>query len=751
MQSLPQKSRGSGNRGAAWGRWGTGRVRTVLASIALAAAAGCDRSHKESAVSTPDPPTTAAANRLAESSSPYLLQHADNPVDWYPWGEEAFAAARAADKPIFLSIGYSTCHWCHVMAHESFEDPEVARLMNEAFVNIKVDREERPDIDDVYMTVCQMTTGSGGWPLTILMTPDRKPFFAGTYFPRESRLGRIGMVDLVPRIAEMWKHRRDELVDSAERITAALSQAGAAAPGETLDAEVLTRGYRQLADSFDASAGGFGGAPKFPTPTHLTFLLRYGRRTGDAPALAMVEATLRPMRRGGVYDHVGFGFHRYSTDAQWLVPHFEKMLYDQALMTLACVETFGATGRDEYADLAREILTYVLRDMTDDTGGFYSAEDADSEGEEGKFYLWSPEELRDVLGDDEGRLIARVFNVTDEGNFVDPVHGGRTGRSILHRTAPLDELAETLKLPPDALTRRVSAARQKLFDARERRVRPHKDDKVLADWNGLMIAALAKASRALGEPDYAAAAGRAARFVLDHMRDDDGRLLHRYRAGRAGVAGHLDDYAFVVWGLIELYQTDFDPAWLRQALALSDAMVRHFADEEHGGFFFTADDAEALLVRRKDAYDGAVPSGNSVAALNLLRLARLTGRTALESRADRTLRAFAGSIRRTPVAHTQFLAAVDFAVAGGFEVVVAGPADRDDTVAMLAALGREFLPNTVVVFRPTDQEDPEIVALAPYTAAHAPVDGRAAAYVCRDFVCDQPTTDPAEMLRRLKP
>ncbi|MFW6162984.1 MAG: thioredoxin domain-containing protein [Planctomycetota bacterium] len=706
-----------------------------------------DTAHSDTHM-TPDP-EVGQKNRLADSKSPYLLQHADNPVDWYPWGEEAFAKAKKEDKPIFLSIGYSTCHWCHVMAHESFEDPEVARLMNEALVSIKVDREERPDIDNVYMTVCQMMTGSGGWPLTILMTPERKPFFAATYIPKTSRFGRTGMVELIPKIQELWETRRDDVVQSADQIVEHLRSSTGGQAGEALDPSVLALAADQLAARFDATHGGFGGPPKFPTPHNLTFLLRHWKRAGDEQSLKMVEETLRAMRLGGVYDHVGFGFHRYSTDARWLVPHFEKMLYDQALLAMAYVEAFQATGKADYERTARQIFTYVLRDMTAPQGGFYSAEDADSEGVEGKFYVWTVAELREVLGGDDGDLAIRVFNATEDGNFIDEAHRRRTGTNILHLTKPLPELADDLGMDKDTLRERLEGIRRKLCERREKRVHPHKDDKVLTDWNGLMIAALAKGARAFGEPRYAEAATKAARFLLGTLRDADGRLLHRFRAGHVGVRAHLDDYAFLAWGLIELYEATFDVSHLAAAQELTDAMLDGFWDEEAGGFFFTADTAEGLLVRQKESYDGAVPSGNSVAMLVLLRLARITGRAEWEARAEAVGRAFASRVRRMPAAHTQLMAALDFAVGPSFEVVIAGQPGADDTEALLTALRTRFLPNKVVLLRPAGVEEPPIARIAPFVEAQTARDGRATAYVCRDQACREPTTKKDEMLNAL--
>lgn len=688
-------------------------------------------------------------NRLIFEKSPYLLQHARNPVDWYPWGDAAFERARREDKPIFLSIGYSTCHWCHVMEHESFEDPKVARLMNETFINIKVDREERPDVDNIYMTVCQAMTGSGGWPLTIVMTPDKKPFFAATYIPKEARFGRPGMVDLIPRIGELWENNRQKLLESADKITEFLQQTSRGAPGEAPQQTVLDTGFQQLASRFDQTHGGFGSAPKFPSPHNFAFLLRYWHRSGEDRALRMVEKTLQAMRLGGIFDHVGFGFHRYSTDEQWLLPHFEKMLYDQAMMALAYVETYQATGKEFYARTAREIFTYVIRDMTAPEGGFYSAEDADSEGEEGLFYLWTPEEIKQVVGEEDGARVIDWFNVEPGGNFVEQATGQRTGRSILHLRKPLAKLAEEAGMSTSEAETWWAKTRDKLFEAREKRVHPLKDDKVLTDWNGLMIAALAKGTQVLGEERYEQAARRAADFVLETLRDDQGRLLKRYRQGEASLPAHVDDYAFIVWGLLELYEATFDVGHLENAIALNKTMLKHFWDDKNGGLFFSPDTLSELIVRTKEVYDGAIPSGNSVAAMNLLRIGRITGEPELEEKAMNIARAFSDQVQRAPAGHTQLLSALDFAFGPSFEVVIAGQPETKDTEAMVRALMQHYEPNKVVIFRPGQEKRPRIVNLAPFTEAQLSLNGQATAYVCRNYACKAPTTDIDEMLAAL--
>jgi hypothetical protein len=620
--------------------------------------------------------------------------------------------------------------------------------MNEHCVSIKVDREERPDIDHIHMQVTQAISGSGGWPMTVVMTPDREPFFAGTYFPKHARFGHPGMMELLPRLAEIWRDDRARVTESAGQITQMLRGISSGAPGEALDISTLELGASQLAGRFDSEMGGFGSEPKFPTPHNLLFLLRRWKRTGDPTTLEMVETTLRAMRRGGVFDHVGFGWHRYSTDREWLLPHFEKMLYDQALMTCALVEAYQATGNALYADVARETLTYVLRDMTSPEGGFYSAEDADSEGEEGLFYVWPLDEVREVLGEGDGDLFIRLFHLEERGNFVDQASRERTGRSIPHLQEEVSAPVASVEMSEEALLERIEEMRARLFEVRERREHPLKDDKVLTDWNGLMIAAMAKAGRALDEPRYTEGAARAAAFVWENLRDDRGRLVKRWRNGEAGLPAHLEDYAFFTWGLIELYESTGDAAHLRHALEMNELMLKHFWDDEAGGLFLTADDGEALLVRPKEIYDGATPSGNSVAALNLLRLARLTGNTALEERANAVMRAFSGSVRQAPMAHTFLMTALDFAVGPTFEVVIAGDPEAEDTRAMLRALHGRYLPNMVVVVRPPGEAS-EVAALAPYAAAQTPMDGKATAYVCENFVCNAPTDEIGVMLEAL--
>ena len=690
--------------------------------------------------------TSHASNRLIREKSPYLLQHAHNPVDWYPWGPEAFAKAAHEGKPIFLSIGYSTCHWCHVMAHESFEDPSVAALLNRSFVSIKVDREEHPDLDQVYMRAVTMMTGQGGWPLTVFLTPDLQPFFGGTYFPPQ-RTGRLpGFTEVLEGAVNVWQNKRDEVLASAQQITASLREQMTQGGAEgSVSLQLLHAAFNEAVATFDEIAGGFGGAPKFPRSHELSFLLRYWARSRTGQALDMVTTTLDHLACGGIHDHLGGGFHRYATDAQWLVPHFEKMLYDQALLARTYLEAYRAAKRPEDAGVARNIFEYVLRDLTDAQGGFYSAEDADSEGEEGRFYAWTPQEVIDVLGPEEGGLFNRFYGVTPEGNFEH-----RT--SILHIEQPLTLFGKLKGFEAQPLAERLRAGRARLLQARNTRVRPHRDDKILTSWNGLMIAALADGAATLEEPRYLAAAERAARFILSSVSATDGGLptptglrqadlLRRWADGDARYPGTLEDYAFFTDGLLALYEADFDPHWLAEAKRLATRMIERFWDEQDGGFFLRGADEPELIVRAKELYDGATPSGNSVAVGVLLRLGRLTAEARFDTLRRRALEAFAPALEQAPSASPQMLSAVDFALGPTMEIVIAGEPGAPATAQMLQALRARFLPRAVIVLHPTGPSGAAIEALAPYVGAQAPLNGKSAAYVCENFTCHLPTTD----------
>ena len=668
-------------------------------------------------------------NHLANEQSPYLLQHADNPVDWYPWGKEAFKKARELDRPIFLSIGYSTCHWCHVMEHESFEDDSVAKLLNDSFISIKVDREELPEIDHVYMSVCQAMTGRGGWPLTIVMTPAKEPFFAGTYFPKDKRGGRSGLFQILPMIADAWNSKRQDIMTSVGQVKNYLDQLNSKPAGNNFSTELINRAYDQFRNGFDEEYGGFFRAPKFPSPHNLIFLMRYHHSFDNKIALDMATKTLKQMRLGGIYDHIGFGFHRYSTDRHWLVPHFEKMLYDQAMIAMAYTEAYHITGEDIFAQTAREIFTYVLRDMTASEGGFFSAEDADSEGEEGKFYIWTEQEIKEVLGEDYGKEFNDIFSITTPGNYRDESSGKETRLNIPH-----------LKNYNTNGSNEFESAREKLFNIREKRIHPLKDDKILTDWNGLMIAALAKAAIVLDEPVYLDAAEKAAEFVL-HSISKGERLLKRYRNGVAALDAHLDDYAFMAWGLLELYEATFATKYLSQSLDLMNIMVEDFWDDKNGGFFLGSDQSEKLIVRSKTAYDGAIPSGNSVAVMNMVKLTRITGNTNWAELAEKTIRAFSEDVNRAPTGYTLMLTGFMFDTQNSKEIVIVGDSRNRNTTKFLHTIRASYAPHKVLLFKDTSVSDNRLEQLANWTSTQNSINGKPTAYVCKNFACNQPTSD----------
>jgi len=689
-----------------------------------------------------------APNKLINEKSPYLLQHAHNPVDWHPWSEETFDLARRQNKPIFLSIGYATCHWCHVMEKESFEDDTAARHLNDTFVSIKVDREERPDIDAVYMAVCQMLTGSGGWPLNLFLTPDKKPFFAATYIPKNNRLGKAGLIELCQQVKQLWSAQTDKVHTSADGIANALGRAFSYSAADAPRESLLDHAYNLIWQSFDSRFGGFDSAPKFPTPHRLLFLLRYHHRSGDAKALKMVEKTLSAMRIGGIWDHVGFGFHRYATDAHWLLPHFEKMLYDQALLAQTYLEAYQVTRNPFYARTAQEIFSYVLRDMTSPDGAFFSAEDADSEGKEGKFYVWHRDEFQKVLDPEPAEIWENMFNLQPGGNFSDEASGQKTGTNILHLDRPVEEWSKELNLAPQELAARWEKLREKLFRFREGRIHPLKDDKILMDWNGLMIAAFSLGARILNQAEYARAAEKSVQFILTHMRNDSGRMFHRFRDGELAVEAQAADYAFLIHGLLNLYQATFNLAYAEEATALQQKMLKDFWDPDRGGFFSTPNEGETLPVRPKELYDGAIPSANSVALLNLLWLARLTGDPKWANLADDHLRAFAGTVKAQPTAFTYFLLGVDFALRPGQEVVIAGDPEKEEARQMLAALNLNFAPHKVALVK-SDQNAERLAKFAGYTDGLQLVAGKATAHVCKGFACKEPTSDIEAMLANI--
>lgn len=663
-------------------------------------------------------------NKLINEKSPYLLQHAHNPVDWYPWGPEAFSRATGEDKPIFLSIGYSTCHWCHVMERESFEDGEVAQLLNKYFICIKVDREERPDIDSIYMSVCQSLTGQGGWPLTVFLTPEKHPFFAGTYFPKGDSRGMMGLMSLLQTVHNAWQNKRDTLLESAREILAFQKTEKGAADGEINEA-VVHDAFSHLKYSFDSSYGGFGRAPKFPTPHNLLFLLRYWYNSKEPYAMEIVEKTLSSMKNGGIYDHIGYGFSRYSTDKKWLVPHFEKMLYDNALLALAYAEAFSATGKTEYSETASEILEYVLRDMTSDEGGFCSAEDADSEGEEGKFYVWSVDEVREVLGE-SAEEYCKLYDITNRGNFE--------GRNI-------PNLIETGILP-DHKKDFIESCRRRLYEHRKKRVHPYKDDKILTAWNGLMMAAMAYCGIVLNQPKFVTAAEACAEFIFKKLIRYDGRLLARYRDGEAAFNAYLEDYSFLVWGLLELYEATYDAKFLEKALKLNADMLDLFGDQDAPGLFLYGHDSEELITRPKESYDGAIPSGNSAAVMNLLRIARLTGRHELEDTAKEILDYFSEEIEAAPTGHSYMLCAYLYLISDrASEVVIVGKTNSE----LLKTYNSIYSPFSVSIANIT----PELFNLIPFIADYKEQGDKPAAYVCRNFTCSAPVTEPTVLADRI--
>lgn len=688
-----------------------------------------------------DSKTHRYSNRLGKEKSPYLLQHANNPVDWYAWGEEAFAKAKKENRPIFLSIGYSTCHWCHVMEKESFENEEIAKLLNQNFVPIKVDREERPDVDNIYMQAVMALTGSGGWPLSIFLTPDKKPFYGGTYFPTEDRYGIPSFKKVLLSVAEAWKNQKEELLESASSITDFLQKKTELDSSSKLSAELLEKAFEEYAERFDAVYGGFGSGTKFPSPHNLSFLLRYYHRTKEPKALEMVEKTLQKMAYGGIHDHIGGGFHRYSTEARWLVPHFEKMLYDQATLSKAYLEAYQITKKPLYAEVAEDIFKYVLRDMTDKQGGFYSAEDADSEGKEGKFYVWRPEEVKKILGEKDGENFNSFYGVSDLGNFEHKT-------SILNITTPLEEFAKKNDIQLSKLKQTLDKGKEKLFSERGKRVHPHKDDKILTDWNGLMIASLACGYQVLGDKTYLMAAQKAADFILNTLQKE-GKLLKRYRKGEASIPGYLDDYAFFIAGLIDLYEASFEVKYLKEAIRLIQDMLELFWDTENAGFYFSGKNNEKLISKTKEIYDGAIPSGNSMAALDLLRIGRLTMNTDWEKKASDMLQAFAGSLQKQPTAYAQMLSAVDFYLGPAKEIVLAGNLNSPETAEMLKTINQRFLPNKVLAFHGDGPAGEELEKLIPFSEGFKMQGGKTTAYVCENYVCQRPVNEIKQLAKLL--
>ena len=699
-------------------------------------------------------------NRLAREKSPYLLQHAHNPVDWYPWGPEAFERARQDNKPIFLSIGYSTCHWCHVMERESFENEPIAAILNKYFVPIKVDREERPDVDRIYMAYVQATTGGGGWPMSVWLTPQLKPFVGGTYFPPENRYGRAGFPVLLERIAEAWRTDREKIEASSNDVLEQLKRSETGAPsGGALDKSALESGFSQFRRSFDSTHGGFGGAPKFPRPVTHNFLLRYYALSRNVEARDMVLATLRAMAHGGMNDQLGGGFHRYSVDERWFVPHFEKMLYDQAQLAISYLEAYQITRDPFFAGVARRIFDYVLRDMTDKDGGFYSAEDADSvmdpakpdEKGEGAFYIWSAAEIEKIVGQPGAAWFGYRYGVEPHGNVASDPHNEFTGKNILFEAHSVEETAQHAGKPPEEVRAALESAAQKLFAARSKRVRPHLDDKILTAWNGLMISAFAKGGAILSEPRYASAAERAAGFILSRMYDaKTGVLLRRYRQQDAAIPGFLDDYAFFTQALLDLYETQCDLRHFETAVTLTGKQSQLLEDREHGGFFSTAAGDATLLMRMKDDYDGAEPSGNSITLLNLLRLAQMTDRKDFRDAAEKGLRAFASRMVAIPSAVPQMLVAFQFSLSKPKQIILVGDRGAPETNQMLSILHERFVPNRIVILVDSDHARKSLAAYLPVVETMTRIGGKTTAYVCENYSCKLPTADAVKFAELLQ-
>ncbi|MCE5213126.1 MAG: thioredoxin domain-containing protein [Methanobacterium sp.] len=691
-------------------------------------------------------------NHLKNEKSPYLIQHAKNPVDWYPWGEEAFKKAKRENKPIFLSIGYSTCHWCHVMARESFQDPEMGDLINQVFIPIKVDREELPDVDSTYMTASQIMTGTGGWPLTVFLTPDLKPFFAGTYFPKDTTEISIGLRQIILNVKELWNNQSEEVLKNAEEISSNLKNISQTKSGDLLDEPVLKNTYKILEKSCD-EYGGFGTSQKFPSPNILLYLLHYWESTGEENALEMVRKTLDHMSRGGIWDHIGYGFHRYSVDPQWLIPHFEKMLYDQALLAIVYMEAYQATGNNEYQQKTDQILKYVLRDMKSPQGGFYSAEDAESEGEEGKYYLWSKKEITKILNQEttgspkDSEMFSLIYQIQEKGNYFDMASGGYNGMNIPHLKQPLEKTAEEMGMEVEELQQKLENMRRKLFQAREERIHPSKDDKILTDWNGLMIAALARAGRVLGRKEYTETAIKAVDFIKNNLYQE-GKLMHRYRDGEVKVEGYLEDYTFMIWSLLELYQTTLDSSYLKWGLELNQILLDQFWDSEEGGFFLTSKDAADLLMRKKDASDGSLPSGNGVMFLNMLRLSSILEDQKLKEKTIELEKAFAPRVKQIPSGHTMFLMAVMDRIGPFYEVVISGEKEDEQTQKLIDKLNSNYLPRTVFSLNSSDEEWLRMKVES--FREKKPLEKKSTAYVCKQGVCELPTTDENRLMELLK-
>ncbi len=666
-------------------------------------------------------------NRLIFAASPYLLQHAENRVEWFEWSDEAFARARNENKPVFLSIGYATCHWCHVMERESFEDREVAEVLNRNFIAIKVDREERPDIDDLYMAAAHMMTGSGGWPLNLFLTPDKKPFYASSYIPRTARHGMAGIIEIMEKIADIWDTRRDSVESTSDAVMKELAAIAEPVPAPLSGGDVFAAAFRQLEMLYDSKFSGFGPAPRFPRPLIISFLIRYSARKGNTAALAMAEDTLLAMRNGGIYDHLGFGFHRYSVDKKWLVPHFEKMLYDQAMLALAYIDAFKFVRNPSYADMAKEIFGYVLREMTSPGGGFYSAEDADLEGVEGKYYVWTPGEIEEVLGEDDGKIFCTLYGVTRDGNFE--------GENILHLRQSVDKFAESGGTDPSVLTAQLESWRKLLLSRRDERIKPLRDEKILASWNGLMIVALARGFAVTDDFHYLDAARGALDFIKKQMITPEGRLLHSNYLGQSGVPAFLEDYSFLVWGLLELYEATLEPQYLDDAMSFSKETLRLFVDEENFGLFDSGSDVENVLIRKKSALDGVMPSGNSVAAMNFLKIGKITKKPGYVEEGGGILRSLMGNLLEQPIGYLNSLAALDYLDGPDLDITVAGEIADPESKEMLTSIRKRYIPGLTLRIRVPGEERGD----------YKRVDGKTALYVCTQLSCLPPVTGYAPL------
>ncbi|MCZ6775756.1 MAG: thioredoxin domain-containing protein [Ignavibacteria bacterium] len=690
-------------------------------------------------------------NRLINEKSPYLLQHAFNPVDWYSWGEEAFEKARKEDKPIFLSIGYSTCYWCHVMEREVFENDSIAELMNRYVISIKVDREERPDVDRVYMAAVQAMTGSGGWPMSMFLTHDLKPFYGATYIPPEPNYGRPGFPQILDRIHEMWSTNRKQVLDSGQRLADHLERASSPETKTVeLSKKALEQGFDSYSRSYDPVDAGFGGAPKFPRPVSFNFLLRYYKRAREQTAMDMTLETLKRMAHGGMYDHLGGGFHRYSTDKRWHVPHFEKMLYDQAQLVISYLEAYQITGERYYADVARDVLQYVLRMMSHPDGGFYSAEDAESatdkdnpsEKEEGAFYVWTKSEIDEILSPDEATIFNRAYGVEEDGNVVADPHNVFKGKNILFVAYSPEEIAKQLSMPLDKVEATLANARPKMFDAQEIRLRPHLDDKILVSWNGLMISAFARAYQVLGDEQYLEAAEGAGEFILQRLHNPQTRvLLRRYRDGEARFEAHLEDYAFFVQALLDLYEASFNIRWLKVALELTEEQVRLFSDKDRGGFYDISGRDESILIRTKETYDGAEPTGNSIAILNLLRLSQMTGQEEYHAMAKKSLEYFGEQMMTYPQGMPQFLVALDFSLSKPKQIIIAGRRNDAHTLKLLKEVHSRFIPSKILLLADNGEGQKILASHVPFLESVTMIDGKSTAYICENYTCQLPTSD----------